>query len=35
MSSNETGSPYAPHTAEETRAMLDVLGVDEIDLYQF
>jgi glycine dehydrogenase subunit 1 len=24
----ETGSPYAPHTADETAAMLDAVGVD-------
>ncbi|WP_254279006.1 aminomethyl-transferring glycine dehydrogenase subunit GcvPA [Haloarcula marina] len=26
-----TGSPYAPHTPAETAAMLDALGVDDID----
>ena len=31
---NPTGSPYAPHTPEETRAMLNVIGVDdEADLF--
>ncbi|MFC7097919.1 aminomethyl-transferring glycine dehydrogenase subunit GcvPA [Halobaculum marinum] len=27
--SGPTGSPFAPHTADETAAMLDALGVDE------
>jgi len=34
MSSNETGSPFAPHTDAETATMLDAVGVDsEEDLF--
>jgi len=31
MSYRESGSPYAPHTAAETEAMLDAVGVDEVE----
>jgi glycine dehydrogenase subunit 1 len=31
MSYRESGSPYAPHTAAETDAMLDAIGVDEVE----
>ena len=28
---NTTGSPYAPHTAEETEAMLEAVGVESVE----
>jgi len=31
MSGRERGSPYAPHTDEETAAMLDAVGVDDVE----
>jgi glycine dehydrogenase subunit 1 len=34
MGGNDSGSPYAPHTPEETAAMLDAVGADqEADLF--
>ena len=34
MSQNDRGSPYAPHTPDETEAMLDAVGVDsEAELF--
>ncbi|GAA0283173.1 aminomethyl-transferring glycine dehydrogenase subunit GcvPA [Halobacterium noricense] len=31
MSGRESGSPYAPHTDAETEAMLDAVGVDDVE----
>jgi len=31
MTGHDTGSPYAPHTPEETAAMLDAVGVDDVE----
>ena len=31
VSGTNEGSPFAPHTAEETAAMLDAVGVDDED----